>query len=146
LHTTCALHHPLLVLDVSESISKQGSLLLSQLQIQVMHVAAISEYLPSKCIGTLRGHKAAVLCVQFNKDGTYCLSSGQDRAIILWNPEKELLIKEYKGFHNLEINDVCIFDDNSKFISVGGDKIFFMWDVATGQIIRKFIGHNGWFV
>jgi WD40 repeat protein len=33
--------------------------------------------------------------------------------------------------------------DNSKFASAGGDRQLFLWDVATGQTIRKFAGHDG---
>jgi mitogen-activated protein kinase organizer 1 len=31
--------------------------------------------------------------------------------------------------------------DNSKFASCGGEKLVFLWEVGTSQIIRKFEGH-----
>jgi mitogen-activated protein kinase organizer 1 len=42
----------------------------------------------------------------------------------------------------------CIFTrnrshDNSKFGSCGGDRSVFLWDVTTGQTIRRFAGHMG---
>ena len=33
-------------------------------------------------------------------------------------------------------------EDNSKFVTAGGDKHFFQWDVTSGNIIRKFVGHD----
>jgi len=33
--------------------------------------------------------------------------------------------------------------DNAKFGSSGGDRSVFLWDVATGQTIRRFSGHLG---
>lgn len=32
--------------------------------------------------------------------------------------------------------------DNGRFASVGGDKYLYLWDVTTGKILRKFVGHN----
>ena len=38
--------------------------------------------------------------------------------------------------------DVAISDDKARFVSCGGDKAAFAWDVATGQVIRKLEGHT----
>ncbi|CEM08840.1 unnamed protein product [Vitrella brassicaformis CCMP3155] len=102
-----------------------------------------SEFVPWKSTATLRGHKGSVQNVRFNKDGSYCLSCGQDKTLRLWNPHKGLFIKEYKGPHNHEVNDAVVTPDNAKFASVGGDKFGFMWDVATGNVIRRLTGHEG---
>ena len=69
------------------------------------------------------------------------MSASQDRSVILWNPLLDKYIKIYKGIHNYEILDVAIASDNDKFVSVGGDKTVFVWDVKTGKILRKFSGH-----
>ena len=34
-------------------------------------------------------------------------------------------------------------DDNARFVSGGGDKTVFLWDVATATTIRRFTGHAG---
>lgn len=39
--------------------------------------------------------------------------------------------------------DLAVSEDNSKFVSVGGDKTVFVWDVATAQTLRRFNGHAG---
>jgi WD40 repeat protein len=45
--------------------------------------------------------------------------------------------------HGYDVRDVTVSADNSKFASAGGDRQLFLWDVATGQTIRKFAGHDG---
>jgi len=47
----------------------------------------------------------------------------------------------YFGPHNYEILDLCIAQDNGRFASCGGDKTIFIWDIKTGNTIRKFMGH-----
>lgn len=34
------------------------------------------------------------------------------------------------------------FKENDRFASCGGDKTFYIWDVMTGQILRKILAHN----
>lgn len=97
----------------------------------------------SECKHVMKGHKGGVLCAKFTADGTYCMTGGQDRTIRLWNPHRGLFIKQYTGTHNYEINDICIFKDNSKFVSAGGDKAAYMSDVASAKILKKFSGHIG---
>lgn len=98
--------------------------------------------IPTVPKNVLKGHKGPIYTVKFNKDGHYCMSGSQDKTINLYNPVRGLLIKTYSGSHNYEVNDIAIASDNSKFSSVGGDKDVFLWDVTTGNIIRKFRGHN----
>jgi hypothetical protein len=33
------------------------------------------------------------------------------------------------------------YKENDKFISCGGDKLFFIWDVLSGNYIRKIYAH-----
>lgn len=79
---------------------------------------------------------------KFNKDGSYILTGSQDRTVNLWNPMRELLIKSYTAVHNYEVLDLAVYDDNSKFVSCGGDKQAFLQDVATGQVVKRFSGHQ----
>eukprot|EP01083_Nonionella_stella_P030811 84404_1 len=88
-------------------------------------------------------HSGPVFTVRFTKDGTYCLSGGQDRIVRLWNPHKGLLIKQYAGAHGYEIRDIAVHNDNGKFASCGGDRTVFFWDVSTGKTLRRIRGHDG---
>lgn len=98
----------------------------------------------------LNGHlTGAVNSVRFSGDGNYCMTAGDDRMIMLWNPHKEdpskignaLHIKSYSGVHGYSVLDVAIASDNAKFASAGGDKSAFFWDVSTGRVIRRIQAH-----
>ena len=39
--------------------------------------------------------------------------------------------------------DLAVADDNARFVSVGGDKTVFLWDVATARTVRRWAGHAG---
>jgi len=87
------------------------------------------------------GHKSSIYVVKFSKDGEYILSGSQDRTIKLWNPYKGLLIKSY-DVHSQDVLDLAMFQDNSKFASVGIDKQVYVIDSIKGSIMRRFYGHT----
>jgi len=39
--------------------------------------------------------------------------------------------------------DLAVSADNARFVSVGGDKTVFLWDVATARTLRRYGGHAG---
>ena len=92
---------------------------------------------------TLHAHKGAVLAVAFNSDGVYCMSGGDDRRVLLWNPRREDVtpIKEYTG-HSQRILDIAIAPDNGSFVSCGGDRSIFVWDVPSGRVSRRLQVHS----
>ena len=53
------------------------------------------------------------------------------------------MIKCYKNLHNYEVSALDIFNDNSKFVSGGSDKIVILTDVVEGKQIGRFTGHSG---
>jgi len=82
----------------------------------------------------LKSHTGAVHVVHYNSTGQYCLSGGQDRSIILWNPNTGAKIKSYEA-HGWEVLDIAISYDNAKFASVGGDKaVYFLLPVALALL------------
>ena len=95
----------------------------------------------------LVGHAGAVLCVRYTCDGSYCVTSGADRSIKLWNPSREapdtggLLIKTYSGPHAKEVSAVAVAADSARIASCGGDSSAFVWDVSTGAVQRRLEGH-----
>ena len=74
---------------------------------------------------SLKAHTGAVHVVQYNASGQYCLTGGQDRAVILWNPSTGAKIKSYEG-HGWEVLDLAISSDNAKFASSGGDRAVYI--------------------
>ena len=101
-----------------------------------------SSKIPTKVAKTLRGHEGYVNVAKFSSDFNYCVSGSSDRSVIIWNPYKGTLIKQYKGMHNKEVLDAYVTKDNSKISSVGGDKGVFYWDIITGKSIKRFSGHD----
>ena len=88
--------------------------------------------------------------MKYNSDGNYVMSGHADRSVRLWNsnltnsslesgPSREIAI--FDGAHNRDIFDICIFADNEKFVTCGGDKLIFLWDVLKGTWIRKIQAH-----
>lgn len=74
--------------------------------------------------------------------GQYILTGSQDRTIRLYNPSSRRLIQSYNA-HGYEVLDLAVSEDNARFVSVGGDKTVFLWDVATATTLRRFSGHAG---
>ncbi|KAK4991174.1 hypothetical protein LTR66_006602 [Elasticomyces elasticus] len=79
------------------------------------------------------------------------LTGSTDRTIRLFNPAPTTttptsplspgtgrLIQTYHA-HGYEVLDLAVADDNARFVSVGGDKTVFLWDVATAQTIRRYV-------
>ena len=72
----------------------------------------------------------------------YLLTGSTDRTIRLFNPAKGNLIQKYIGAHGYEVLDLAVTQDNTTFASVGGDKLVFLWDVATARTVRRWEGHS----
>jgi mitogen-activated protein kinase organizer 1 len=49
---------------------------------------AVPSHVSLRCLATLSGHSASVNVARFSDSGTYLLSGGADRALLLWNPWK----------------------------------------------------------
>jgi mitogen-activated protein kinase organizer 1 len=67
---------------------------------------------------------------------------GSDKSVKLWNPHKNILLKTYCG-HGYEVLDAQASCDNSQLCSCGMDKSVVLFDVATGNAVRKYRGHAG---
>lgn len=92
------------------------------------------------CLRTIDCKQGAVRKVRFNVDGLYCLTSGSDKSIKLWNPHKGLFLKTYSG-HGNEVLDACGSCDSSSILSGSEDKCVILWDVASGKPVRRLRSH-----
>ena len=104
----------------------------------------------------MRGHGGGVQVGIFNSGGTYALTGGVDKAIALWNPYRApystpgeesaagtgaLLLKQYRG-HGMDVRDLAVTLDSARFASVGGDRFGLVWDVESGEVVRRVYGHD----
>lgn len=108
---------------------------------------------PATPIALLTGHTAPVHAVTYSAGAaSYILTGSADRSIRLYNPSKAPLgaaqnttspglVNTYSS-HGYEVLSLCINSENNKFVSTGGDKIVFLWDVITAQTIQRFSGHS----
>ncbi|KAH6987401.1 WD40-repeat-containing domain protein [Ilyonectria sp. MPI-CAGE-AT-0026] len=89
--------------------------------------------------------------------GTYILTGSADRSIRLYNPFPSTavpgdnpkqkppvphgrLIQTYAA-HGYEVLSLAVAADNERFVSSGGDRTVFLWDVATAVTLRRFGGN-----
>lgn len=99
-------------------------------------------------VAELLGHDGSINCVRFTNDGKYCMTCSEDKSLMLFNPHRvdahgrALSIKTYAGVHGYGVLGVSITDDHNRFASVGYDRSAFLWDVSTGNVIRRFQGHT----
>lgn len=113
---------------------------------------------PTKPIAKLTGHTGPVHAVAYSSSPhSYILTGAADRTIRLYNPNKASpssvapsssaayapgLVNKYNA-HGYEVLSIDVNEANDRFVSTGGDKTVFFWDVQTAQTIRRFTGHAG---
>ncbi|KAI4672163.1 uncharacterized protein J4E78_000663 [Alternaria triticimaculans] len=113
---------------------------------------------PTTPIAKLTGHGGIVHAVAYSSGSqTYILTGSSDRTIRLYNPSKAPptstaptsssqrppgLVNKYTA-HGYEVLSIDVNSANDKFVSTGGDKTVFLWDVQTAQTIRRWTGHAG---
>lgn len=113
---------------------------------------------PITPIARLTGHTGPVHAVAYSSgSASYILTGSADRAIRLYNPVKAPthstaptnpasyppgLITKYSA-HGYEVLSIDVNEDNDRFVSTGGDKTVFLWDVQTAQTVRRWMGHAG---
>ncbi|CAK7274048.1 hypothetical protein SEPCBS57363_005961 [Sporothrix epigloea] len=124
---------------------------------------------PDRPIAQLLGSNGPVHAVTYSAgSGTYILTGSSDRSIRLYNPQPATgtagmtaksndhgfvtkaghstmsipegrLIQTYAE-HGYEILSLACAGDNARFVSSGGDRTIFLWDVTTAQTLRRFGG------
>ncbi|KAF2746047.1 WD40 repeat-like protein [Sporormia fimetaria CBS 119925] len=107
---------------------------------------------PTTPTARLCGHGGIVHAVSYSSGSQqYILTGAADRTIRLYNPAKAPLssttpaaglINKYSA-HGYEVLSIDVSADNSRFVSTGGDKTVFLWDVQTAQTIKRWSGHAG---
>ncbi|KAL1891547.1 hypothetical protein Sste5346_007639 [Sporothrix stenoceras] len=126
---------------------------------------------PDKPVAQLLGSNGPVHAVTYSAgSGTYILTGSSDRSIRLYNPQPTTgtlgtsakakdsgfitssttrtpaipegrLIQTYAE-HGYEVLSLACATDNARFVSSGGDRTVFLWDVTTAQTLRRFGGSS----
>lgn len=113
---------------------------------------------PDNPAAYLLGSNGPVHAVKYSASpGSYILTGSADRTIRLYNPfpgtsvhepspsgkapvPQGRLIQTYAA-HGYEVLSLDVASDNESFISGGGDRAVFLWDVATAVTTRRFGGN-----
>lgn len=94
--------------------------------------------------------------------GTYILTGSADRTIRLYNPTPSTALPQIKSrigstpkpavpegrliqtysAHGYEVLSLDVSTSNETFVSSGGDRNVFLWDVASATTLRRFSGHT----
>ncbi|ATY58422.1 WD domain-containing [Cordyceps militaris] len=107
-----------------------------------------------KPVAHLTGSNGPIHAVTYSSSsGTYILTGSADRTIRLYNPQpasssasaaaasppQGRLIQTYEA-HGYEVLSLAVSGSNTSFVSGGGDRGVFLWDVASASTTRRFGG------
>lgn len=112
---------------------------------------------PDKPVAHLLSSNGPVHAVAYSASpGTYVLTGSADRSIRLYNPSPNTSVPEVRpqprppvpqgrliqtyAAHGYEVLALDVAADNERFVSAGGDRAVFLWDVAAGVTTRRFGG------
>ena len=102
------------------------------------------------------GHSAIINTMQYSPDGKYFASGSDDGTIKIWETSTGLLLRTLYG-HNGSISSIYFSPDGTKIVSAGktknkylnpyvkeksDDKTIILWDILSGDVLKKFEGHN----
>jgi WD40 repeat protein len=107
-----------------------------------------------QCLKLLQGHTKAVASIAFSSDGRLLTSGGHDQVVRLWNVETGQLSKTLHGYTDgiQSIGFIPLVShqqpepsQNQYFLASGGhDQVIRIWDLSTGQVVKRLHQHTDW--
>ncbi len=98
---------------------------------------AIRLYNPQPTSGT-----AGAAAPKAKDQGGFVTKPGTSAAAVPPTVPEGRLIQTYAE-HGYEVLSLACAADNARFVSAGGDRAVFLWDVSTAQTLRRFGGGSG---
>lgn len=92
----------------------------------------------------LSGHEGDIYSAKFHPEGNVLASAGAERQVFLWNVFGECdNIFVFKAAHQGSILDLHFNTDGSNIFTASTDKTVGMFDMETGERVKRMKGHNG---
>ena len=86
------------------------------------------------------GHESVVTAVAFTPDGRWAISGGFDGIVALWRVGTGEEIRRWEGTAKY-ITAIAV-DPFGKTALIAADRHLYLWDLYTGDVIRRFDGHT----
>ncbi len=83
----------------------------------------------------------AQVSAHFVGDGTRALTGSRDTSMTLWDLDRALPIRTFRG-HTEAIWSIACTPDGKRALTASGDTTLRLWDVDSGQCLRIFEGHE----
>lgn len=83
----------------------------------------------------------AQVSAHFVGDGTRALTGSRDCSMTLWDLDRALPIRTFRG-HTEAIWSIACTADGKRALTASGDTTLRLWDVDSGQCLRIFKGHE----
>ncbi|KAL3767481.1 hypothetical protein ACHAW5_006210 [Stephanodiscus triporus] len=91
----------------------------------------------------LSGHKGSVYCLAYDPQGEVLCSGSFDSTCLLWKAGGKCENLNMLSGHKNAILDVCFTNDSEKIITASADYNLGVYDVISGERIKRFMGHSG---
>lgn len=103
----------------------------------------IFNYLSKTLISTLRGHRSAVISLNFDEDGTRLVSGSADSDILVWDMVTMTAVGKLRG-HTDAVTGVSFLQRGNQqlIVSVSKDTLLKVWDIETQYCIQTIVGHR----
>jgi WD40 repeat protein len=89
------------------------------------------------------GHTNPVSCLAWSANGKLLISGSQDCTLRLWDIEKHITLKIFRG-QKSSITSIAWSKDERQLISSGVyENTLYLWNMDTGAIYKKFEKHTG---
>jgi len=102
------------------------------------HTAELWDAATGKRLRSFTGHTQAVTSVAFSPDGRLVLTGSYDSSVRLWLTESGELVRSFDG----PMTHSAIFSAGGGSVLTGGSHGAQLWDTATGEPLRSFVGHT----
>ncbi|KNC86019.1 U5 small nuclear ribonucleoprotein [Sphaeroforma arctica JP610] len=90
----------------------------------------------------LTGHDGVVNCGAFSPDGSIIATGSQDKQVFLWQSTGECENYMVLSGHTNAVMQVDFASGGGELLSCSADKFLALWNVSTGERIKKIRGHT----